>query len=245
MSRFVDLHLRPNMERLDVAESLIAKSSELGYNLIAVSLPPKIKPNDLRFFRKAAQDHNLGFATRIDLHPKSANELLRNLRILRRKFEIVAVDCSTKTVARQAAKDRRVDLLVFPSINRINRHFDVAEGRLASQGSAALEIEIKSILQTHGSTRARHLSCLRREVAISKKFQIPTILSSGAANVYQLRGPHDSASIAMLFGMDKNSALKAVSHDPWTIVERNREKLEPNHVAQGIRIVRRERKCDM
>ncbi|MCW4052998.1 MAG: hypothetical protein NWE78_07320 [Candidatus Bathyarchaeota archaeon] len=245
MSRFVDLHLRPNIERLDSVETLIAKSSELGFNVIAVSLPPRIKPIDLSFLRKTAQDHDLGFVTRIDLHPRSANELLRNLRKLRRKFEIVAVDCSTKTVARQAAKDRRVDLLVFPSMNRINRHFDVAEGRLASECSAALEIEIKSILQTYSFTRARYLSCLRREVAISKKFQVPIILTSGAADVHQLRGPHDSASIAMLFGMDKNSALKAVSQDPWRIVERNREKLGSDYVAQGIRIVRRERKCDM
>jgi ribonuclease P/MRP protein subunit RPP1 len=245
MTRFLDLHVRPNLERLGAVESLIAKSAELGYTLIAVSLPPRIKLDDLRFLKKTTHDHDLGFATRIDLHPRSATELLRNLRILRRRFEIVAVDCSTKTVARQAAKDRRVDLLVFPSTRSIDRHFDVAEGRLASQGCVALEIGMQSILHTRGFVRVRYLSCLRKELAISQKFQIPVVLSSGAAEMHQLRGPHDVASMATLFGMAKNSALKAVSHNPWTIVERNREKLNPNHIAQGIRVVRRTSKCDM
>ncbi len=239
MTRFLDLHLKPKMERLAAIESLIAKSAELGYTLIAISLPPRTKPEDLRFFRKTTHDHDLEFATRIDLHPKNATDLLRNLRILRRKFEIVAVDCSMKTVARQAAKDRRVDLLVFPSTHAINRHFDAAEGRLASQSDAALEIEIQSILHTQNSARARYLSCLRREVTTSQKFHIPIVLSSGAAETHELRGPHDIASMAMLFGMEKSSALKAISQNPWRIVERNRQKLNPNHVAQGIRIVER------
>jgi len=240
MTRFVDLHLKLNMERLAGGESLIAKSAELGYTLIAISLPPRTQPEDLRFLRKTTRDHDLELATRIDLHPRTTTDLLRNLRTLRRKFEIVAVDCSMKPVARQAAKDRRVDLLVFPSIHSVNRHFDAAEGRLASQTDVALEIQIQSILHTQDSARARYLSRLRKELTISQKFHIPLVLSSGAAEIHQLRGPHDIASMATLFGMAKSSALKAISQDPWTIVERNRQKLNANHVAQGIRIVKRE-----
>ena len=60
------------------------------------------------------QNRGLDLASRVDLRPRSQNELVGLLRRLRRRFEIICVLCESKEVARQAAKDRRVDLLNFP-----------------------------------------------------------------------------------------------------------------------------------
>ena len=244
MKKFVDLHLHPNLDNKEQTEKLIDKASDLGYSLVGITLSPKIKQDTTRFLRKTCRTHGVDFATRIDLTPKSSSELLKNLRQLRRKFELVSVNCFSKSVARQAAKDHRVDLLVFPSSNPRERFFDYAEARLASQGVAALEIDMEHLLRSAGFSRVRLLSCLRREVAIAEKLGIPVIISSGAVDSFQLRGPHDYMSLAMLFGMGSTSASGAVSVAPLTIVERNRRKLDSGYVARGVRVVRRGTNCD-
>ncbi len=243
MKQFADLHLQPNLDRREQMEKIILKASDLSYSLIGVSLPPKVKPDTIRFLQNTCRNYGVDFVTRIGLTPKSSGELLKNLRQLRRKFELVSVNCFSKSVARQAAKDHRVDLLVFPSSNPRERFFDYAEARLAAQGVAALEIDMALILRSAGFSRMRLLSCMQREVAIAEKLGVPVVISSGAVDSFQLRGPHDFASLAMLFGMNSMSALSTVSVAPLAIVERNRGKLDSSYVAKGIRVVRRGRNC--
>ncbi|MDH5448484.1 MAG: hypothetical protein OEY24_07540 [Candidatus Bathyarchaeota archaeon] len=243
MKQFADLHLQPNLDRREQIEKIVSKASDLGYSLVGVSLPPKVKPDTIRFLRKICRNYRVDFAMRIDLTPKSSGELLKSLRQFRRKFELVSVNCFSKSVARQAAKDHRVDFVVFPSRNPRERFFDYAEARLASQGAAAFEIDMALILRSAGFSRVRLLSCLRREAAIAEKLGVPVVISGGAVDSFQLRGPHDFASIAVLFGMDSVAALNAVSITPLGIVERNRKKLDSSYVARSIRVVRRGRNC--
>ncbi len=238
MKRFADLHLQPDLNEREQVQKLIRKASNLGYSLVGVSLHPKAKQHTISFLQRTCRNCGIGLATRIDLEPKSSKRLLRSLRQFRRKFELLAVNCLSKSVARQAAKDHRVDLLVFPSVNPRERFFDSAEARLASQGVAALEIDIGLLLGYSGFSRIRLLSHLRKEVAIAEKLGVPIVICSGAVDCFQLRGPYDSASLTMLFGMDTVSALKGVSIAPSAIVERNRKKLDSGYVAKGVRIVR-------
>jgi RNase P/RNase MRP subunit p30 len=146
-------------------------------------------------------------------------------------------------VARQAAKDRRVDLLNFPSLDFRNRFFDRAEAELASNGLASFEIDIKPLLTYEGPARIRLLSNLRRETAIAKEFHVPIVVSSGVADKTLMRKPKEVAALASLFDLDEASAIEAVSKNPIAIVKRNRDKLSSRFVAPGIRIIRRGKDC--
>jgi ribonuclease P/MRP protein subunit RPP1 len=181
--------------------------------------------------------------SRVDLKPRTPKELIYDLRKARRKFEIIAVMCETKSIARQAAKDRRVDLLNFQAYDFRRRFFDVAEAELASNALCSLEIDMKMILASEGSARVRLLSSLRREVNIAKKSHVQTVISSGVSDELLMRRPMELASLAHLFDMDEASALEAVSKNPIAIIKRNREKLSPKFVAPGIRLVRRGKDC--
>jgi RNase P/RNase MRP subunit p30 len=176
---------------------------------------------------------------RVNISPRNSNELLRELRKCRRKFEIVAVRCDTKDVARQAAKDRRVDLLQFSVLNNRKRFFDEQEAELASQALAGLEIEMAMLLQLTSFSRIRLLSALRKEVATAERADVRVVLSSGATKEVLMRGHHDYAALATIFDMPLSSALKALSEAPCEIVERNRNKLSPSYVAPGIRVIGR------
>jgi len=241
--RFVDLHLRPSIKDLDQVENMVRKSSELGYRLVGVSLPPDIKRDEISQLQKICRDADTDLVTRADFIPETRRELLNDLRRFRRRFEVVSVVCTSKAVARQAAKDRRVDLLSFPSTDLRRRFFDDAEAELASKALSSLEIDMALLLSSKGFSRIRLLSRLREEAAIAKRFRVPVVISSGATNERLLRGPHDYASLASLFDMPPSLALRALSEDPLAMVERNRGKLSPDYVVEGVRVIRRKKGC--
>lgn len=243
MRMFVDLHLRPSIKDLNQVKNMVRKSSELGYRLVGLSLSPDFKREEFGLLQKICRDANTDLVTRADFFPRTRRELLNDLRRFRRKFEVISVVCASKAVARLAAKDRRVDLLSFPFTDLRRRFFDDAEAALASKALSSLEIDITLLLTSKGFSRIRLLSRLRKEVATAKKFRVPVVISSGATNGLLMRGPHDYASLALLFDMTPSLALRALSETPLTMIERNRKKLSPDYVAVGVRVVRRKNNC--
>ena len=239
MKRFADLHLRVPLEDQHKAETMIQKASKLGYSLVGIPLPPHATKEQVSKLRYICSNAKLDFATRVNFSPRNSNELLQSLRRYRRKFEIVAVRCHTKDVARQAVKDRRVDLIQFSATNIRKRFFDEAEAELASQALSSLEIELAPMLQLTSFSRVRLLSRLRREAATAERFKVPITLSSGATNEQFIRSPRDYAALTTLFDLSMSSALRALSETAWVTVERNRRKLSPDYVAPGIRVVGR------
>ena len=243
MKVFVDLHLCPNPQDLDMTRQMIEKSAELGYKIVGVSLSPKYLQSEIERIRKICSEVDLDFVSRIDLEPLNTMDLLKSLSLFRRKVEIISVKCNSKSVARQAAKDRRVDILSFSHLDMRKRFFDSAEAELASSASALLEFDLAPLISLYGFQRIRLLSKMRIEVLTAKKYGVPIILSSGADDVRFLRKPGDYASLGYLFGLDIGDAKKALSEIPKEMIERNRRKLSLNYVAPGIYIVRRGKDC--
>ena len=239
MKQFADIHLRVPLEDQIKTKNMIQQASELGYKLVGIPHSPQASRKQISQLKHLCNEVNVDLATRVNLSPRNSKELLYNLRRFRRKFEIVAVRCHTKDVARQAAKDRRVDLLQFSVTNIRKRFFDEAEAELASKAFTALEIELTPLLQLTSSSRVHLLSRLRKEVSIAERFKVPITLSSSSTNEHFMRLPHDYAALATLFDLPIYSALRALSENPWVIVERNRRKLSPDYVAPGIRVVGR------
>jgi ribonuclease P/MRP protein subunit RPP1 len=240
---FADLHLRLNLKDPATASRIINKAATLGYGLVAVPLSPETREDETVKLHNIRSEAKIDLASRIDIRPRTHIELTHQLRRLRRKFELICVSCENKEVARQAAKDHRVDLLNFPSLDFRQRFFDRAEAELASKSLASLEIDAKPLLVLEGPARVRLLLSLRREAAIAREFHVPIVVSSGVANETFLRRPRELAALASLFGLDGAPALEAVSQNPVLIVKRNRQKLSPNFVAPGIRVIKGGNDC--
>jgi RNase P/RNase MRP subunit p30 len=243
MKRFYDLHVQVSLGDFESVDRMVKKAAWLGYAGVGVPLPHNVSDVMLSKLRQLCIDSGIDLVTRIDLAPKNADELLFQLRRNRRRFEIVSVSCTSKTVARQAAKDRRVDLISFPAINFRNRYFDDAEAELTASALASLEIDMSMILSATSFERILLLAHLRRETAIANRFSVPIIISSGAKIESLMRKPQDFAALAYLFDMTSTSALRAVSENPLSVVRRNRSKLLSSFVAPGIRIVKKGKDC--
>jgi len=235
---FTDLHIRVNPKDQHVTQQLINRAARFGYSQISIPFTSKSSEDELANLKAVCREVGVDFVSRADFCPRSESELTHFLRRFRRQFEVICISCDNKEVARQAAKDRRVDLLNFSSLDHRKRFFDRAEAELASGSLAALEVDVKQLLILEGPARVRLLMSLRREVAVAQEFGVPVVVSGGVSEERLMRTPRDMASLAYLFGMDEASALDAVSTNPSAIVERNRKKLGSRFVAPGISIVK-------
>jgi RNase P/RNase MRP subunit p30 len=239
MRKFYDLHLQVPLSDFELVERMVQKAAWLGYIGVGVPLPYNVSDTTVSKLRQLCMNSKIDLVTRLDLVPKNADELLSQLRRNRRRFEIIAVSCLSKAVARQAAKDRRVDLISFPALNFRNRYFDDAEAELAASALASLEIDMSMLLSATSFERIHLLANLRRETTIANKFSVPVVISSGAKTESLIRKPQDFAALACLFDMASASVLKTVSENPLSIIIRNRTKLLSSFVAPGIRIIKR------
>jgi RNase P/RNase MRP subunit p30 len=79
---------------------------------------------------------------------------------------------------------------------------------------------------------------LQREVALALRFHVPIVISSGVFEEKFLRKPRDMASLGLLFGLGEKESLDAVSTNPSTIIDRNREKLSSSFIAPGIKLLK-------
>jgi len=232
--QFVDLHLRLNLKDQKTSQRIIIKAEKLGYSKVGI---PNQETSTEQINNLGLQT-NIDFISRIDYKPRNQEDLTRFLRKYRRKYEIVCVQCENKETARQAAKDRRVDLLNFPSLDYHSRFFDRAEAELSSKCQTAFEIDIKPLLVLEGPPRTRLLSMLQREVALALRFNVPIVISSGVFEEKFLRKPRDVASLGFLFGLGEKESLDTVSTNPSTIIDRNREKLSSSFIAPGIKLLK-------
>lgn len=240
---FADLHLRLNLKDLPTLQRYVERASRFGYRYISVPFISDPQPDEINKIKDASRAVGIDFVSRADLRPRSENELMTVLRRIRRKFEVICVICDNKEVARQAAKDRRVDLLNFPSIDYRKRFFDRAEAELASNSLSALEFDVKPLLTMEGPARVRLLTSLRREILVAQEFHVPLVISSGVSEERLMRMPRDMASLGFLFGLDESSGLEAVSLNPEMIIARNREKLTSSFVAPGINVIKEGNDC--
>lgn len=239
---YIDLHLCPPIDQTEKVRALLEKSVKLGYGAVGLVFPIEVGSEDISEIKRICVGLGLDLISRVDLTPKSAKDLLSILNKIRRKFEVIAVCCGTRDIAIQAAKDRRVDLLL-PSKDPRRHFFGASEARLASEKSACLEISLSPLIYSEGPSRIRLMRILRREVSVARKFGVPIVLSSGASEPYMLRRPGDYASLGYLIGLDLESANRSLSETPRNIIERNRRKLSPSYVCPGVYVVKGDDDC--
>jgi len=232
MRQYADLHLSPSLDDIVNARSMADILSELDTQVIGLVVSPDRltpAPPAVDAFREAG----LEVAKRLDLKPRSREELLRSLRRFRSKYEIVAVDCSTQSVSRVAVRDRRVDIVQFPKQGPGSGF----RRNLASTCRAALEFNMSDLSHTPGFDARLHR--LRREIEIAAETSTPVIGSTNASNPFELRAPRDVAAVLHALGLPLDAALRGISDIPLEIVRKNRLRMEEPELEEGVKIVRR------
>jgi RNase P/RNase MRP subunit p30 len=196
----------------------------LGYS--AIGLNTKVDSADLDVIK------------RLDLDPKNPNELLRSLRSNRWKTEIITVNCRNKSVARQAGRDRRVDLITYPMVdNWRNNHLDRQQARLMRDSGCGYLIDTSQLLVDDPHVLRKRIEFIKRNTDNALKRGVSVVATSCAVDVWGLRDPNGMAALLSLLDVDENLVLEMVSSIPHELVVRNRGKLKTSYIASGVWVI--------
>ncbi len=177
----------------------------------------------------------------MDIEARRGKELLEALKRSRRRFDVIAVRCFSKEVARQAAKDDRVDILLFPDDPAQRKHnwLDHHEAELVEGTGRAYEVNASDLLATSPTHLAKVITQIKRDLAVATKHDIPIVLSSGATTPLAMREPKALTALASLLDIDEEYAIDMISTIPEAIIERNRAKLKEEELMMPVRGIRR------
>lgn len=204
MRHYVDLHLKPS--KPEQATEMAQLAAQLGYSHVASTQPVE----------------GLNVATRVDIEAKRGKELQDALRRSRRKFDIVAVRCLSKEVARMVAKEERVDILLFPEdpAQRRQNWLDHHEAELLDGAGRAYEINASELLAASPMRLAKVITTIKRDLAAASRHDIPVVLSSGATSPLLMREPRALTALATLLDIDEDYAADMLSTIPEAILAR-------------------------
>ncbi|MHC1636557.1 MAG: RNase P subunit p30 family protein [Candidatus Nezhaarchaeales archaeon] len=233
--RYVDLHIKVSDEG-DPPELLVKMAKHLGFSLIALSIESFHKLKALEHLKKLGGDLGLDIAFRLDLKPSNPNDLKFYLRKFRRRIEVIAVYCHNVAIARTAARDRRVDVTFYNPENVLSI-FDEGQINLLVESGHYVEVNLSDMLYEPPDRQARILWNYRRVLGNAKKKGIPVIFSSGSSRIIDMRAPRELSAIASIFLGDELLAKNSVSITPMKLVQVNREKLSPNYIQPGVKVV--------
>jgi len=222
MREFIDLSLNP--EDKTTIDLMLQEAKALGY--VAVGMEKR-------------ESDIIDVITRVDLHPRNQNELGRQLRKLRRRTEVIVVHCGSKSVARQAAHDHRVDLVRFP-VDRDTKkriYLDRRQAGMMRDTGIGFEVCIKDLLEDDRHLLAKRIVTIKKSLDIAIKHDLPVVASSGAVDRYGLRDPQGLDALMSLLGVDYEQALDMVSTNPMRIVADNREKLKDSYILPGVWLI--------
>jgi len=223
MRRFIDLQILPGPGK---TAEMLSHANHLGYSAVGCG-------------GDTPSDAPIDVISRLDIAPRSQQDLQRMLKGNRRKHEVISVLCLSKGVARQAAKDPKVDLLRFPrdSSRRMTVWLDRQLASLAGEGSCHYEAVAGDLLTQDPWELGYVIKQLRKEVLNARRYDVPVVLSSGADSVHGMRDPRSLAALMSLVGLGEEESLDLISVNPSNLVERNRDKLSASYVSPGVRVM--------
>jgi len=236
LKKYVDMYVNSSIFRSESnIYEILRVISELGYTAICISFNKEF--SDLfEKIKQNAKDFGLEIYRRIDLLPRKVDELKVKLRQIRRKFEVISVKCIDKKICVAAARDRRVDVLNFPTLESLRR-FTESTANLAAEGETAIEICLKAFLNVKGIRRSRLIAESRRVAKIALKTGVKIVIDSGAESIFEMRGPQELYSLGYLIDLPEEYISLTVSEIPFNIIKTNVSKLSANFILPGIEIV--------
>ncbi len=153
---------------------------------------------------------------------------------LRREAELILVHGGDLEVNRVAVETAGVDILLHPELGRDDSGIDHTMARLAKKNNVAIEFSLSGLIHSSGLTRSRLWHSLLENSKLVKKYKVPFVLTSGAANNLGIRSPFDLLSFGRVLGFQDPEINVALSD---SIVKENRKRLSSKWVMPGVEVV--------
>jgi RNase P/RNase MRP subunit p30 len=135
--------------------------------------------------------------------------------------------CRTRSISRQAGKDRRVDFLSFPVTERWNQNYlDIRQAKLMRDSGCGYLVDLSLLLLDDRFILRKNTKSLKLNIQNAVKKGVPVVASSGSTSLWGLRDPYGLASLLSLLDVNESDALEMISTNISSIIDKNRRKLK-------------------
>ena len=241
-ARYYDLHVtyEDSEHKLKIAEKLEWN----GICLVEDFSNFEKFENLLTDAEKLRQDSSLEILIGASIGPESPRELRKLSRNALKYADIILVDGGDTEINRMASECWEVDILSHPERNREkdfmrqrNSGINDVIAKLMAEKCIAIEFNFNEILNSRGMFRSRVIGRMRQNVRLARKYNAPMILTTGATDRYGMRSPRDLVAIGKTLGMTDKEAKSSVSTDAMRIVQKSRDRKNPDILMKGLRVV--------
>jgi len=219
---------------------MIEMAHRLGHQSICLSDFGAIDRSQVEALLKECKGFIPNVYARADISPKTSRELSQKLNNIRRKVDLVAVECSTENVCRFASTNRFVDILTLSPTAKAPVFTEVV-ARNCSKNGIALEITLIPFIRYYGKVRAKLLRIWRKVLSVALRNDVLFVIGTGALSKYELRGSREMLLIAKLVGLPHDLAKQSLLENPFTLIERRILERNGKSIMPGIRIIDEEK----
>jgi ribonuclease P/MRP protein subunit RPP1 len=214
------------------------RAKDFGYEVLAFS-DYLLNLRDIEGLKRAVSEASkkLGCEIYAGVRIKALNkvELIRKVKFFRNFVHVVVVEGGNLEVNRGACSMPEVDILAHPENGRDDSGFDHVMASLARENHTALGIDFSKILEADSRSRISLLRKIRKNLRICEHCRAPVIFSTGAMNVWEIRGPREIMSLIQALGFDYDFAEKALLQNPNFVIQRANEVFSKEFVAPGVK----------
>ncbi|MDK2892914.1 MAG: ribonuclease protein subunit [Methanohalophilus sp.] len=212
---------------------MLAMSQHLGYSGICIS-----NHSDSESCEEVLSSNvQLEMCSGIEVRVSKPSKLHGLVGKYRTKKDVIIVHGGTESINRAAVENPSVDILNHPFTSK-DSGINHVLAKAAAENNVALAFNVDILIKLKGGKRVYALSNFRRNLQLARKYDVPMLLTSNAASLYDLRAPRDLIALAGLFGMTIEEGNLALSDIPAAIISRNRRLA--NSVRDGVRVIERE-----
>lgn len=240
MLQYHDFHVHSN----DI-EDKVKTAERLGWNGICFTLDYN-KTEDLKKIPDTPAPIKKGVEVfyGVELGPGSPQTLQKNARRALDLADFVLVKGGVDDINRTAMELWEVDILCHPEksagkdlMKQKNSGLDQVMVKLMAEHGIAVEFNLSEILDTYGMLRSQTIAKMHQNLQLVRKYGALFILTSGAQDKWGLRAPHDMIAVGKMLGMTDAEAKAAVSDNPLSLIEKSRNRKNPNILTKGLEVL--------
>ena len=246
MEGFLDLayyesRLKVDPYKLEEIENKLQFCERLGIkNIIIESMKSNVKLNS-KIKENIRNTFNLNIHFRSNLMPQNLNEFKREISKFNSNHEIVSIESSNKKIQIQAAKNSRVDIISYSSIE-ILKTINPGVISLTKQNNSFIEFSLAPIFVENKSIQSKNLRNLYRGVHLALNLKANFIISGNFSNTFDLRPPRGFISICnTLLGLSIKEAKRAVGESVELLIKRSTDHQNENIYENGVEFIKRGR----
>ena len=221
---------------ISTLSEMIKMAHRLGHQSICLSDFGAIDPSQVESLLKECKGFTPTVYSRADISPKTPRELSHKLNYIRRKVDLVAVECSSENVCRFASTNRFIDILTLAPTAKAPVFTELV-ARNCSKNGIALEITLIPFIRYYGKVRAKLLRMWRKILAVALRNNVMFAIGTGALNKYELRGSREMLLLAKLVGLPHDLAKQSLIETPFKLIERRILERRGKTLMQGVRII--------